>query len=520
MSIAHLDMIPTIRALDALLPSLKKIKAREGPVQKNSKKTAPWSPYLELTPKPKIFHSKPPSKKSTSSNTADLHPYNVWNDPKFQPKNEENRWFALQSPCPAVVLPTRKSGELIAEGILNSTLLNIETEAMGKVRALCLKHRKQAETERQNVLLEKLESYKSGRASSPLQKKILEQIEADVEKVRAELETLLRQQEDKVIATSIVQDLITQAASLRFVQPLMECDICLDEYQVYKEILDQQLCRTRGKSNESFDGFSNENAHNEEIAYDGDVKYFQSSDGAYKFNYETIFDEKPDPQEPDPVKVAMTKHFPSGEESIEAMFKEMWQNELKNWQQKVNEQKEKDQKAIEEPQFQVVDNPQEIRRLLHHFLSNLAQDPFYMLPTLPDAHKLPLLNEWVRSRYGFKHTRAQKKKLVRESKLQWDVLIPSWPSIRPPGSGAICPGTSMMSWDYRERIGKITKLLRDEYEREMKLCLIEINRSLWTSFEPFQCNPRLREIFYAYCAGCEKELHPFRPWKTEEFKHF
>lgn len=218
------------------------------------------------------------------------------------------------------------------------------------------------------------------------------------------------------------------------------------------------------------------------------------------------------------------------EEIFDDVFREKWVDNLKQKQEKYKLRRENEKQALyfqeslslpsvkSDPQFIINDNPTTIRVLLKQAIEILAKDPQYMLASLPNAYKLPILSDWIRCRYNFKPSRDQRQAAILRSQQKWSKLIFSWPVARPPRNRNVCPFTADLTWDYRDRLGKITELLREEYDQDLKLGLIEINKDLWQSFESSHCNPRFREIFYAYSPGAEREFHHFRPWKIHEHK--
>jgi Domain of unknown function (DUF4770)/Domain of unknown function (DUF4771) len=50
------------------------------------------------------------------------------------------------------------------------------------------------------------------------------------------------------------------------------------------------------------------------------------------------------------------------------------------------------------------------------------ENAMLIVPFLPESHKLPLLREWIRARYGFHHTQVTRKEALNKSRRQWNVL--------------------------------------------------------------------------------------------------
>lgn len=98
MSIAHLDMVLTLRQLNVLMPDPEVIEIFKKPqVVRTLEKPKYCSPYLEPNPRPSLEQDQKRKPYKKAIEKFDLHPYNDWNDPRYIPKNTKNRWFVFKS---------------------------------------------------------------------------------------------------------------------------------------------------------------------------------------------------------------------------------------------------------------------------------------------------------------------------------------------------------------------------------------------------------------------------------------
>lgn len=104
-SICHLDMIPTLRQLDKILPSgrVSRLQTKSKPVCNHSKgRTSERTkrdnqsqyvlPYFEVYPRPKHYGKQ--LTLEVPDFKVKLNLYKAYSDPNYIVQNEANRWFA------------------------------------------------------------------------------------------------------------------------------------------------------------------------------------------------------------------------------------------------------------------------------------------------------------------------------------------------------------------------------------------------------------------------------------------
>lgn len=410
---------------------------------------------------------------------------------------------------------------MIMEQILEETLDGLKGFKNDLSPDLCLKHKQEkADAKKRKRLKDLLEYDASKEPKSERAKSILEGIDQDVIKAKAELERIAKNFETNVIVTGLVQDMLTKAAALRFVQPCMECYMCKLECNSYKELLDKKL------NEEATAG----NALNFGLQGSASKQYFKapSAISPYEFDFDLIFANNEPDEGCDPIKDALKKAMNTDGSPIVAadkVFVEMWQSELLKWKERQTNKDSRDSMSCgnsysdysEEDDFFKIENSQRsIRKALKQVFSRMAKDPYFMLASLPDAHKLPIFEAWVRNRYNLKKSEKARRRILLQNEYKLMDLVPAWICTRPPSNGIVFPWAATLNYDNHDRLHQRKDLMKGDHEKCLKQNLINVNRLLWAAFEAKLCAPRLRDIFYAYNPGAEREFHPKRPWYTHE----
>lgn len=105
---------------------------------------------------------------------------------------------------------------------------------------------------------------------------------------------------------------------------------------------------------------------------------------------------------------------------VHACVKDIWKTDLFLWSDcqavdhAVEFECDSDMEADPDPR-----NDKLMSCMLAKALNTLRDDPKYVIPHLPNAYKLPLLNQWIRVRYGIKYSRKERTDLLKQSIKRW-----------------------------------------------------------------------------------------------------
>ncbi|XP_055856019.1 uncharacterized protein LOC129919194 [Episyrphus balteatus] len=491
--IAYLDTIPTLRELDKLLPK----KAEEIKTKKTLKKKVIKSvvtfPYFQKQPRP-ILYGKSLTMNEID-NKANFSEYEKYRNPNYIVPNEASRWFANYK--------LRKI-ERIANGIIKEqidTIFNQELDKNEEQESLtvCVHH--------QNM--QKLK-----------------------ESIANELKVLKRKECEKYFDINGH----FKNKSLKRVMNELNSEITKAAENV-TQFANKNLRTTADK--EVPHKIQEENLNLYDFGHDAVLNtkcnYFEAptTNKPYKFNYNKIFDLGAK----NPVKdaIAFVLNAESSENvsiensrAIRKCCKKIWAEEVKNYNsnyKKEQKSKEKESPQLQQDVFELNQgnfDPRDtklMQSLLLKALQEIKKNKKFVLASLPDAHKFPILKEWIRKRYGMVYTRQEKIKTFKRTKKVFQVLRNNALRVRIPHLDDLSR-KRLVSYGCKDYLLKKTNFLKDIYQDNFKESLLEDSRIYWAAVRPYQCSKGPpRNVFFAYLPARKNDVHMFRPWKVREYIH-
>lgn len=414
-SICHLDMITTLRELDRILPKPNK---KQKPVKLKKLcvcRCTHSSPYLEPIPRPKVPVNKllpPPSIPGPN-----LKPYNKYKDSDYIVPNESNRWYA-----------SNKSFQTSAEQVVESVINEITSENFDRktvMDSLCLKHKN--EKEKKAKLLEIL----AEGTKCCMEKRVVHQIELDMAKTQEEFEELAKLYQNQTVVKVLIKELIENAQDVKNIKACQNCNKCVEEYDKFKEIISK---------NKYFD-FGHEEKPKE------NEKFFKRSTAKcpYQFDYEKIFRENivPESAIKKGVRLALElDKYSTEDEAITVCMQNLWQLEVQLWNERMSDCHE-DENVVQEV------NPSILRKMLIESLQKMRENPKFVLASIPQAFKLPILKEWILDRFGHKYTEKEREDRLKGSRQFWDKLLNISMKVELPRREQICV-VNKLNWDYMD----------------------------------------------------------------------
>jgi hypothetical protein len=196
---------------------------------------------------------------------------------------------------------------------------------------------------------------------------------------------------------------------------------------------------------------------------DDEIKFFRrpSTTSPFEFDYEKIFatnDDEGVVKNSINAALDMNKHL-TRDSAIAACLKDMWQLELKRWNEAQQAKKGKiiaDCDAIRK-------NKRKILSLLKKGIQLMQKNPKFVLASLPEAHRLPILKEWMLKRFGIIHDTKHNEKRWRlnvnqQKRLKVAGMVPKIPV--PTMQEVTGHGTSNIPIDkaakLKSKVGKIS----------------------------------------------------------------
>ncbi|XP_075168788.1 uncharacterized protein LOC142240924 [Haematobia irritans] len=295
-----------------------------------------------------------------------------------------------------------------------------------------------------------------------------------------------------------------------------------------------------GKFREKY--FSQSSIQNEGQFSLSPEKYFQAPtlDHQYRFDYQKIFSLR----ENNPQNINLKKAFIEAIDSDIALLNKLQKEEYLQHQprKKLNEaikkcyQKLIDQteKTLETPlsdssrttdgrlnynlEYYDPNDDGLMDRLLKDALDRMSKDTLFVIPCMPMSHRLPLLREWIRLRYGKIYSRTHLDKLCEKDQLIFRSLADVGISIKMPQSKDL-GSNSTVDYSCRDYLVKKSKVLRQQCYKNINKAMLDQSHIVCCAMRPFLCanGPPTNTIF-AYMPARSQEIYNLRPWKSEEYR--
>ena len=401
----HLDMVATLRELDRMLPKLP-VKSKPKAIKIIRRKVKYELPYDEPVPKPKIqpvrFFSPPQNPHPKFAR------YQKYKDSSHIIENEASRWFANE-------LLTSQS-QNVARGILCDEISRVVAGKFDREKifnSMCEKHRIEATkfhrmmtkimNEKMNPNAEEIID-ESLRDFDLFERGVIYGCQLEVSKAETEFRDDVEQYQKRIMMETIVRKAIEAAADLKYIHLCQNCEKCVEGRKISQAI---EPCDEVKATSQSI--------------VENEIKFFHrpTLTSPLQFDYEKIFatsflDDLGVVRNSVNAVLKLDTHL-TEDNAISICLRDMWQSELKLWHEK--QQRELDERnRIPSNCDGIGKSKQNVFRLLTKALAFMDKNPKFILASLPDAHRLPILREWALRRYGFRYTEKDSDKRWRINK--------------------------------------------------------------------------------------------------------
>lgn len=509
-SICHLDMMTTLRELDRILPK-PAVKLTKRTVISTPRKPLTYEcPYDEPVPKPKLQPERcyaPPQRQ---------HPkfelYRRYKDPSFVIENESNRWYAEQRLLPPEAKNIAK--EIICEEISKVTDLSFDHDMI--MNGLCSMHREEASKFNQ-LLMKALNkpSEVSLKDCDSFERGVFKGVLLELAKTEEEFRNETGQAEKAIEMKTTLEKIAGDAADIKYMHLCENCEKCVRSKELCCKIIKREQSLINSKSKENIEPPNDENR----------IKFFQcpSSASPFEFDYEKIYatnflNDCGVVRNSINIALGLNKHL-TEDNAITVCLKDMWNSQLKEFNKKRQREWEEKQQHVVADCDKIGKNKQKIFRLLSKGIALMRRNPKYVLVSLPDADRLPILREWILHRFGVRYDIKDIEKRWKINKFHRDRLNLAGPVpiVKVPDFTVLGIKTHHVPLDgalkKRKKVNFQLSILefrilnvsqqRDEwvrtYYKRLASGTIEKSRLSWVTMEPYMCNTeRMREIFYAY----------------------
>nr|XP_044250778.1 uncharacterized protein LOC108063144 [Drosophila takahashii] len=169
------------------------------------------------------------------------------------------------------------------------------------------------------------------------------------------------------------------------------------------------------------------------------------------------------------------------------------------------------------------DNKLQIENLLKAALQVLRTNPHFVLATFSNAHKMPVLLEWVANRYGKTFSREEMKALVRssyrifervfqEERLNHHEMFKLKKSLSGFGCGPI-------RYDSYRKFKCLVKQRKRDYNNRLNDLALEQSRLTWLALRGYShLGGQIKDTFFAYMPARHQDLKRQHVWKSNDYR--
>ncbi|XP_016963876.1 uncharacterized protein LOC108033780 [Drosophila biarmipes] len=180
--------------------------------------------------------------------------------------------------------------------------------------------------------------------------------------------------------------------------------------------------------------------------------------------------------------------------------------------------KEQDMNCLIDP-----NNKQQIEDLLKEALQVLRRNPRFVLATLSNAHKMPVLLDWVAHRYGKTFSRDEMKALVKSSYRIYERVYQDEKHHR---SEILRLKKTFSGFGIGSNYGSYNKFMRQvrqrksEYHDRLNNLALEQSRLTWLALRGYShLDGHIRDTFFAYMPSKYEDLRRQHVWKSDDYRN-
>lgn len=394
-SICHLDMITTLRQLDKKLPTLqpKESQSITKPKHSTIREKSYISPYLQPLPRPKVLHSKilPPLPLPDPN----LTPYHVYSDALHIVANESNpnRWFQL----------TTSTAPIDRIAILKKLCKTVENDS-DKWQSILMALQKAT------YCICKANRHYS--KHEPVDDDVLFPIDLDSVHDEKEFEEQAKRFQKQCMLRIVMRQLIylRRIDKSENIRLCFNCKDCRYDLKLYAQMASKH------------NNFDIAKMCNDSDAIDYDTMFNDAwigSSGSFNKRCRRF------------VK-AIDKHAGQQNVIVSVCPRMIWKLELRLWSELACSQ-EYDNSFRDMPIAEYSGhNSVLMTALLKNTLFEMSRNPKYVLASLPESYKLPVLQEWIKMRFGHTYSQQYRNRKILMSRKQWHKLLEEKLNVRVP----------------------------------------------------------------------------------------
>ncbi|XP_075165188.1 uncharacterized protein LOC142237679 isoform X2 [Haematobia irritans] len=563
-SICHLDMITTLRELDRILPLANEYGIRTNKVRRQGQrdyshsfsktitaKTAHILPYFEKIQRPQ------PYGKSLTLNIphfkVQFNTYSDYADPNHVVQNECNRWYAEYDFHPGRRVAFNLIQNAVANIFENLGAANIDSAA---IKSLCGYHKALKQIEEQHRCKLKImfrdkclrRYFSNCTDTSEHSRRIKETIDAEIKKqmcsFRYQTKTIRRNLIVRTITSGSDQtDAVIGNYDDKCANTMEDRRICRkchsdNDNSPYgngpEEIVVDNLMRTNlddgyiglllsGKFTSQMSLFAKKYLERYDYGYEDDFSkqsqmYFHSptTNTPYFFDYRKIFLQTAKHNSSDEMNSKMIKKaFLEALDKDIATLNELGEAKSKLYLFSSESACRQDLTSIGVKDKALLD------KMLFESFQRMQKNPKFVLAQLPNAHKLPMLREWIARRFGKVYSARDRRASFRYSLRVFHALDNISFDFPTPTTDQLGQN-KFINYNCKDYLGNKVKYIKERFYSRLENAIMKQSRTYWLAIRGYLCSGTgpPRQTFFAYMPSHIKDIQRFRLWKLSEHRPY
>ncbi|XP_065370055.1 uncharacterized protein LOC135962201 [Calliphora vicina] len=158
-------------------------------------------------------------------------------------------------------------------------------------------------------------------------------------------------------------------------------------------------------------------------------------------------------------------------------------------------------------------------RMLSDAFQYLRKNPKFVWAQLPDAHKIPLLREWIARRFGKEYTPRERCKSYRMSCKIFRALDKN--HLEFPIPNAKQTGRNLfLNYNCRRYLDRKVQHIKNKYYCRLDSSFLDHTRVFWFAMRGYICsNGPPRKTYFAYMPSRLRDIQHFRLWKSSDYRN-
>ncbi|XP_016996499.2 uncharacterized protein [Drosophila takahashii] len=167
------------------------------------------------------------------------------------------------------------------------------------------------------------------------------------------------------------------------------------------------------------------------------------------------------------------------------------------------------------------DNAEQMNQLLRDGLRALRKEPRFVLASLPEAHKLPILREWIKRRYGKTYSQKELGESIIEANRIFELVTVCQSSPPDPDlMGIDRLRRSQENFNNYKRIKNTAAIVKQTFHDQLNARYLETVGSAWYAMGNYLVpGGPPRRTFFAYIASNPQEIMRAKVWNGEYRNH-